>query len=232
LAEDADRSVTRRYELSYYSGNKLSAREVIAPRGNDECPAEMADMCVGTDGLDPDVLRDRVRNFELMVLPHRDTVHSLATWLTGNLADAEDVVQEVYFRAFRYFDSYQGGNYRLWLLTIVRNTFITWVKVHRSHQLEFHGDVLAGDAAGSNEPVWGSAPRDPEMLLAQHIDSELLQHLIQRLPENYREALLLREYEDLTYRDIAKVTGVPIGTVMSRLSRARLALRQLWVREA
>ena len=189
-------------------------------------------MGVGTDGLDPDVLRDRVRNFELMVLPHRDTVHSLVTWLTDNLADAEDVTQEVYLRVFRYFGAYQGGNYRLWLLTVVRNTFITWLKMHRSHQLEFRGDVLAGDTARSNEPVWGSAPRDPEMLLAQHIDSELLQRLIQRLPENYREALLLREYEELTYQDIAKVTGVPIGTVMSRLSRARLALRQLWLREA
>jgi RNA polymerase sigma-70 factor (ECF subfamily) len=189
-------------------------------------------MCVGTDGPDPDVLRDRVRNFELMMLPHRDTVHSLATWLTDNLADADDVVQEVYFRVFRYFDAYQGGNYRLWLLTVVRNTFITWAKVHRSHQLEFRGDILTDDTAHSNEPVWGSAPCDPEMLLAQHVDSELLQQLIQRLPENYREALLLREYDDLTYRDIAKVTGVPIGTVMSRLSRARLALRQLWLREA
>jgi DNA-directed RNA polymerase specialized sigma24 family protein len=78
---------------------------------------------------------DRTRNFELLALPHREAVHNLAAWLTGNMTDAEDVAQEVYLRAFRYFDAYQRGNYRLWLLTIVRNTFISWAKVKRTSRL-------------------------------------------------------------------------------------------------
>src|SRR4029077_10861266 len=143
---------------------------------------EMADMCVGTDGLDPDVLRDRVRNFELMVLPHRDTVHSLATWLTGNLADAEDVVQEVYFRAFRYFDSYQGGNYRLWLLTVVRNTFISWAKMNRTSRLEYYRDPLADNTSDIDETVWDSTPCDPEVLTMRRADDALLKRLIQQIP--------------------------------------------------
>jgi RNA polymerase sigma-70 factor (ECF subfamily) len=175
---------------------------------------------------------DRTRNFELLVLPHREAVRSLAAWLTGNIADAEDVEQEVYLRAFRYFGSYQGGNYRLWLLTVVRNTFISWAKMNRTRRLEVCRDPFADNTGDIDETVWDSTPCDPEVLTMRRADDDLLKRLIQQIPAEYREALLLREFEYMAYKDIADVTGVPIGTVMSRLSRARVALRRLWLREA
>ncbi len=174
---------------------------------------------------------DRKRRFELLALPHLDAAFNLARWLAGNTADAEDVVQEAYLRAFRYFDAYQGGNFRVWLLTIVRNSFFTWAKENRSARLVFHAETPTGDTAETEATAWGAAPRDPEALLMERIDSQTLTRLMERLPTEYREALLLREVEDLAYKDIAEVTGVPIGTVMSRLARARLALRKLWFGE-
>jgi RNA polymerase sigma factor (sigma-70 family) len=175
---------------------------------------------------------NRTRNFELFVLPHGEAVRNLAAWLTGNITDAEDVVQEVYLRAFRYFDSYQGGNYRLWLLAVVRNTFISWARMNRTSRLEFYRDPFAGNTARIKETVWDGAPCNPEILTMRRADDDLLKRLIQQIPAEYREALLLREFEHMAYKEIADVTGVPIGTVMSRLSRARLALRRLWLREA
>ena len=174
---------------------------------------------------------DRKRRFELLALPHLDAAYNLARWLAGNATDAEDVVQEAYLRAFRYFDAWQGGNFRVWLLTIVRNSFITWVKENRGSRLVFHPDTPAGDTADTEETAWSNPPRDPESLLLERIDSQVLARLMQRLPAEYREVLLLREVEDLSYKEIAKVTEVPIGTVMSRLARARLALRKLWESE-
>jgi RNA polymerase sigma-70 factor (ECF subfamily) len=174
---------------------------------------------------------DRRRRFELLALPHLDAAYNLARWLAGNSADAEDVVQEAYLRAYRYFDAYQGGNFRVWLLTIVRNAFMTWVKENRSGRMVFVPDTPAADRAESEETMWGSPPRDPEALLLESVDSQQLGRLMEQLPAEYREVLLLREVEDLSYKQIADVTGVPIGTVMSRLSRARLSLRKLWLRQ-
>ena len=174
------------------------------------------------------VQHDRKRRFELLALPHLDAAFNLARWLAGNTADAEDVVQEAYLRAFRYFDAYQGGNFRVWLLTIVRNSFLTWAKENRSSRLVFHAEAPDGDTPESETTAWGAPPRDPEALLMERIDSQTLSRLMERLPVEYREVLLLREVEDLAYKDIAAVSGVPIGTVMSRLARARLALRKLW----
>jgi RNA polymerase sigma-70 factor, ECF subfamily len=174
---------------------------------------------------------DRRRRFELLALPHLDAAYNLARWLAGNTADAEDVVQEAYLRAYRYFDAYQGGNFRVWLLTIVRNAFMTWVKENRSGRMVFVPDTPAADRAESDETMWGSPPRDPEALLLESVDSQQLGRLMEQLPAEYREVLLLREVEDLSYKEIADVTGVPIGTVMSRLSRARLSLRKLWLRQ-
>lgn len=176
------------------------------------------------------VQHDRKRRFELLALPHLDAAFNLARWLAGNTADAEDVVQEAYLRAYRYFDAWQGGNFRVWLLTIVRNSFFTWAKENRSSRLVFHAETPAGDFP-ETETTWGMPPRDPEALLMQRIDSQTLSRLMERLPTEYREVLLLREVEDLAYKEIAEVTGVPIGTVMSRLARARLALRKLWFGE-
>ncbi len=161
-------------------------------------------------------------------MPHLDAAYNLARWLTGNSADAEDVVQEAYLRAYRYFNAWRGGNIRVWLLAIVRNSFITWVKENRSSRLVFRSDTPTDETGAIQETAWSTAPRDPESLLLERMDSQTLARLLQRLPAEYREVLVLREVEDLAYKEIAAVIDVPIGTVMSRLSRARLALRKLW----
>ncbi len=166
-------------------------------------------------------------DFELLALPHLDAAYNLARWLTGNTEDASDVVQEAYLRAFRYFGVYKGGNMRVWLLTIVRNSFMTWVRENRSARLVFSNDSRVSE--GAEEAMWGTPPRDPEALLLASIDAATLDRLMGRLPPEHREVLVLRELEDLSYREIADVTGVPVGTVMSRLARARLALRRLWL---
>ncbi len=170
---------------------------------------------------------DARRRFELLALPHLDAAYNLARWLTGNTADASDVVQEAYLRAFRYFGAYKGGNMRVWLLTIVRNSFATWVRENRSARLVFSADPP--DDGAAEEPMWGTPPRDPEALLLASIDAATLDRLMGRLPPEHRAVLVLRELEDLSYGEIATVTGVPVGTVMSRLARARLALRRLWL---
>ncbi|MDR3536510.1 MAG: sigma-70 family RNA polymerase sigma factor [Acetobacteraceae bacterium] len=172
---------------------------------------------------------DRKRRFELLALPHLDAAYNLARWLAGNGADAEDVVQDAYLRAFRYFDAWQGGNFRVWLLTIVRNSFMTWAKENRTPRMVFRSESPADDGGEIADIVWGHQPRDPESLLLESIDSQTLTRLMERLPAEYREVLLLREVEDLSYKEIATVVSVPIGTVMSRLARARLALRRLWL---
>lgn len=175
---------------------------------------------------------ERRRRFELLAMPHLDAAYNLARWLTGNTTDAEDVVQDAYLRAYRYFDAFQGGNIRVWLLTIVRNAFVTWVKENRSGRMVFVPDTPVGETAETEETMWGSRPRDPESLMMESIDSQTLTQLMEKLPAEYREVLLLREVEDLSYKEIATVAEVPIGTVMSRLARARLALRKLWLEQA
>ncbi len=168
---------------------------------------------------------DRKRRFELLALPHLDAAFNLARWLAGNSADAEDVVQDAYLRAYRYFDSFHGGEFRVWLLSIVRNCFLDWVKDNRSGRLLFQPEP-AGEA---DDMLWSERPRDPESLLLDSIDSQTLEQLMLRLPIEYREVLLLREVEDLSYKEIAVIVNTPLGTTMSRLARARLALRKLWL---
>ena len=156
-------------------------------------------------------------NFEEVVLPHLDAAYNLARWLTRNAQDAEDVVQEAYLRAFRFFDGYQGGNMRSWLLTIVRNTCYTWLHQNRAQQLttefdeEFHSDMTES--------------QNPETLLLGNADRQLLNQALEELPPAFREVLVLLELEGLAYKEIADVLGVPIGTVMSRLARGRRRLR-------
>jgi RNA polymerase sigma factor (sigma-70 family) len=163
----------------------------------------------------------RNRRFELLAMPHLDAAFNLARWLAGNTADAEDVVQDAYLRAFRYMDTFRGDNFRVWLLTIVRNSFLDWLKDNRSSRQLFHPAPADLD--------WTDPNPSPEAMLLDRVDSETLGILMAQLPPEYREVLILREIEDLSYKDIAAVTGIPAGTVMSRLSRARLALRKAWV---
>jgi RNA polymerase sigma-70 factor, ECF subfamily len=175
---------------------------------------------------------DRRRRFELLALPHLDAAYNLARWLAGNPTDAEDVVQDAYLRAYQYFDTFRGATFRAWLLAIVRNVFLTWAKENRSRRLAFVADMAAGETAEIEETMWGSPPPDPECQFLESIESDTLARLMEELPDEYREVLLLREVEELSYKEIASVISVPIGTVMSRLSRARLTLRTLWQQKA
>jgi RNA polymerase sigma-70 factor, ECF subfamily len=169
--------------------------------------------------------RRRRSRFETVVLAHLDAAYALARWLTRNETDAADVVQEACLRAFRYFDSYREGDARSWLLKIVRRTSYDWLE--RNRPAELVPLDAEGDAdAPIHEP---SATRiDADALLQSRSDLRLLDRLIEELPPPLREAIVLRELHEFDYRQIAEVTGVPVGTVMSRLHRARSALRRAW----
>ena len=159
---------------------------------------------------------DRLASFERTLLPHLNGAYNLARWIIGNHQDAEDMVQEAYLRALKSFDGFRGGDGRSWLLTIVRNTCYTWLQQNRSHE-----STTAFDEAIHN--AQGEAP-SPETLLLQSADSELVKDALQELALDFREVLILRELEGLSYKEIAAVAGIPIGTVMSRLARARTRL--------
>jgi RNA polymerase sigma-70 factor (ECF subfamily) len=157
-------------------------------------------------------------NFDQAVLPHLDAAYNLARWLMRNEQDAQDVAQEAYLRAFRFFPGFRGGDARAWLLKIVRNTCYTWLHVNRPLQ----------DAAEFDENVVPDcyAP-NPEQVVLQKDSDTLVRKALEKLPPNFREVLILRELEGMSYREIAGITGMPAGTVMSSLSRARGRLRQV-----
>src|SRR5262249_11826415 len=163
-------------------------------------------------------LRDqRLARFEQAVLPHLNAAYNLARWLTRNAHDADDVVQEAYLRAYQFFDSFHGGDGRAWLLRIVRNTCYTWLEKDRPREPTMTFDESrhsAGAVAGPDAPLLASE------------DRQLLRQALAELPEEFREAIVLREMEGMSYREIAAVTGAPIGTVMSRLARARERLQE------
>jgi len=154
-------------------------------------------------------------SFEDVVLPHLGTAHRLARWLVPNDHDAEDAVQEALLRAFQYFQTFAGGNGRAWFLQIVRNTCYSR---HR-HRV----DVLTEPFDEEQHDI--SPQPDPETLLLQTDDVTLVARAMKTLPDRFRELLMLREFKGLSYRELADVTGMPIGSVMSGLSRARQALR-------
>jgi RNA polymerase sigma-70 factor, ECF subfamily len=168
--------------------------------------------------------RRRRSRFESVVLPHLDAAYALARWLTRNDADAADVVQEAMLRAFRYFDSYREGDAKSWVLRIVRRTCYSWLERNRPT------DFVSFDAeAELDEDVAApAAASNTEALLQSRSDLRRLDALIEALPTPLREVIVLRELNELGYREIADVIGVPVGTVMSRLHRARSALRQAW----
>lgn len=157
-------------------------------------------------------------DFEQEVLPHLDAAYNLARWLTRNEEDAEDVVQEAYVRALRFFGAFRGGSARAWVLRIVRNTCYNWLEKNRPLQ----------SAAEFDEDLFGPDPRtlNPEETLLRSASDKMLRHALEALPLIFREVLILRELEGMSYKEIAEVTGMPTGTVMSRLSRARDGLRQ------
>jgi RNA polymerase sigma factor (sigma-70 family) len=168
---------------------------------------------------------DDISSFETVVMPHLSDALTLARWLTRNSNDAEDVVQEACLRAFRSIATYQGGNARAWLLAIVRNTAYSWLQRQRE-TVAISSDVLetTDGAPLDRHDGHGASDETPETVLLAKADRAALRAAIEGLPLEFREALILREIHDLKYREIAQVVGVPLGTVMSRLSRARQLL--------
>ena len=167
---------------------------------------------------------DTARRFEETTSPHLDAAYNLARWLTRDQHDAEDVVQEAYLRAFRFFASFRGGDGKAWLLAIVRNTGYSWLQQNRRETTAPIDDAAAQEievTAFSDGPA-----ESPESLLLRLSDRELVTTALERLPTEYREVLVLRELEELSYKEIAHIADLPIGTVMSRLSRARRLLKQ------
>src|ERR1700741_1756226 len=164
------------------------------------------------------VEHNQLPDFEQAVLPHLDAAYNLARWLMRNEQDAQDVAQEAYLRAFRYFPGFRGGDARAWLMKIVRNTCYTWLHVNRPLQdaTEFDESLFPPDSCASN----------PEEVALQTDSATLVRKALEKLPPNFREVLILRELEGMSYREIADITGMPAGTVMSSLSRARGCLRQ------
>lgn len=154
----------------------------------------------------------------MMVLPHLKAAYNLARWLSGNDQDAEDLVQEATLRAFKFFEGFKGDEAHTWLLTIVRNTFYTQLsqKSKREQTTIFDEEIHADSSEALN----------PEVLLLRSVDNRRLKEALEQLPPEYREVIVLRELEELSYKEIADLIGIPIGTVMSRLARARKRLQQ------
>ena len=163
--------------------------------------------------------QDHLLNFETAVLPHLDAAHNLARWLMRNEQDAQDVAQEAYLRAFRFFPGFRGGDARAWLLKIVRNTCYSWLHANRPLQeaTEFDENLLPPNSSALN----------PEEAVLQNDSNTQVRKALEKLSPNYREVLILRELEGMSYKEIADITGMPAGTVMSSLSRARGQLRQI-----
>jgi RNA polymerase sigma-70 factor (ECF subfamily) len=161
---------------------------------------------------------NQLHRFEQAVLPHLDAAYNLARWMMRNEQDAQDVVQEAYLRAFRFFPGFRGGDARAWLLKIVRNTCYTWLHVDRPLQdaAEFNENFFSPDSYAPN----------PEGIVLQKYSSNLVRKALEMLAPNFREVLILRELEGMSYKEIAEITGMPMGSVMSSLSRARDRLRQ------
>lgn len=159
--------------------------------------------------------QDRVR-FEQLVLPHLDGAVNLARWLLGNRADAEDAVQEAMLRAYRFFHGFRGGDARAWLLQIVRNRCYSWLEKNRP--MEFTAEF--------DEELHAHPSPSPESAAVQSNQREHLTRALESLPPRAREVLVLRELEGCSYKEIAEIAGIPIGTVMSTLARARERLQR------
>jgi RNA polymerase sigma-70 factor, ECF subfamily len=163
--------------------------------------------------------KNQLGRFEQTILPHLDAAYNLARWLTRNEQDAEDMVQEAYLRAFRFFNAFRGVDGRAWLLTIVRNTCYTWLQQNRAHEITtvFDEEIHSIDSDTSN----------PATLVMQNTDHQLLTRALDELPVEFREVVVLRDLEGFSYKEIADIANIPTGTVMSRLARARERLKKL-----
>ena len=166
---------------------------------------------------------ERLKLYEQKVLPHLDAAYNLARWLAGNDHDAQDVAQEASLRAFKFFGNFRGENARAWLLTIVRNTFYTWLRKNRPpvNTIEISDETLDVEDVSANAGA----------VNPQFADADAVRRALAELPVEFREIVILREMEGFSYKEIADLAEVPIGTVMSRLARARKLLRKSLTRE-
>ena len=199
----------------------LRRRDAVRTKGRlDDGPGESFDQKPQIDGennMAPG--QDDHARFTRLVLPHLGDAYSLARWITGNRTNAEDVVQDACLRAFRAIGSIGDGSARPWVLTIVRNTAYTWLRKNRPSTVLVVEDLEDVETANADP---GDPDREtPETALIAKTDAACLEAAIAALPMAYRETMILRDVQGLSYREIAEVTGVPIGTVMSRLARGR-----------
>ena len=164
-------------------------------------------------------MRVTTASYEEALLPHLDAAYNLARWLTRDERDAEDVVQEACLRALKHFGAFKGGDARPWLLTIVRNTYYTWIQRNRLQETATPFD--------EEQDTHISEALDPEMLLLRETDKQILRRALRKLPTEFLEVVVLREFEELSYQQIADLIQIPLGTVMSRLARARRRLAQI-----
>jgi RNA polymerase sigma-70 factor (ECF subfamily) len=170
--------------------------------------------------------QERMRRFRDAALPYLDEVYTLARYLMRNTDDADDAVQECYLRALRHFDSYRGPAMKPWLLAILRN--VCNAEFARRSRGEVPTDNAQDELAAEEMPMWQEPQASPEKVILQQQDRATIRRLVEELPAPFREAIVLREMNDLSYKEIAEVAGVPVGTVMSRLARARAMLRSAW----
>jgi RNA polymerase sigma-70 factor (ECF subfamily) len=160
--------------------------------------------------------QDKQARFQNLIMPHLDAAYNLAHWLIRNTSDAEDVVQEAFLRAFKFLDGFRGGNSRAWLLSIVRNASYDWLRANRKNNemIEFDEELHRETFAESPET------------LTETTQHQVIRKAIEELPVGYREVTILRELEGVSYKEIAQIVKVPVGTVMSRLARARNQLQR------
>ena len=182
----------------------------------------------GHDAMANDAVaeQERMRRFRDAALPHLDDLYTLARYLMRNATDAEDAVQECYLRALRHFDSYRGPAMKPWLLAILRN--VCNAEFARRGKEEAPTDFAKDESVAEDMPMWQEPQASPEKLILRQQDSATIRRLVADLPEPFRETIVLREVNDLSYQEIAEIAGVPVGTVMSRLARARAMLRSAW----
>jgi RNA polymerase sigma factor (sigma-70 family) len=181
---------------------------------------------LGSMAIDNASEDEKARRFREAALPYLDDVFTLARYLMRNTADAEDAAQECYLRALRHFDSYRGPAMKPWLLTILRN--VCNAEFARRGNRETFSDSVLDEPAAEAVPIWQEPQASPETAMLRQHDDDKIRGLVAGLPAQFREVIVLREINDLSYQEIAQVAGVPVGTVMSRLARARTMLRSAW----
>jgi RNA polymerase sigma-70 factor, ECF subfamily len=170
----------------------------------------------------------RAQRFRDATLPHLDAVYTFARYLLRNPSDAEDAVQECYLRALRHFDTLRSPDVKPWLFAILRN--VCRVEYGRRSRVLLYDVNAEPDKPESLTPMWQEEQSTPETEMVRKLDSETIQGMVAALPDAFREVIVLREIDDLSYREIAEIASVPVGTVMSRLARARAMLRAAWVK--